>query len=189
MKLFTVPLLLSGFVFVGTISSTFAAEEAPSARETPAWFSSAHWKPASAKGVETTVEPVRIDERRALRIRYHFKETGGYYAAGYLHAGITSPAAELRFSVRTDTPGKVLVRLFDSDGEVIQYAFPVNTAGEWTDLRIELARGTTSFPNKKGAILNKKPDFPINGIAFGIEVSRGTMATGSLLLSDVEIVR
>lgn len=176
-------------IAVGSLWADTEASSAPPARETPSWFALPHWKPSSANGVESLVESVLIDDKRVLRLRYAFEASSGRHAGAYLYIGVRNAFEEMRLKVKSSTEGKVIVRLFDTDGEVVQYAIPVKMVGEWIDLRIELARPTGTFASQKGAILNKKADFPLKGIFFGLETPRGTVARGDLLLSDLELVR
>ncbi|MFA6961225.1 MAG: hypothetical protein WC205_10770 [Opitutaceae bacterium] len=181
-------LLLCAGLGVSLFAGPLLADTLPNS-EASLWFRSNYWAYTPAKGVDGTVEPVSIDGKSVLRLRYVFTPEGGRYSAAYLYLKSIDQFTELRFRVKSDMAGNVLVRLFDADGEALQYVVPVKKSAEWTDIRIEVARPTTTFATKAGVILNKKADFPATGVFFGLEVPKGTEASGDILYTEPELVR
>lgn len=177
--------LLAGLLSLAT-SSLHAAD---AIREMPTWVSNRYWQPASARSVVVRIEPVRIDDRAILRFRYELGEGSGNYAGGYLHTTVSAPFAELRLSARTTVAGTLTFRLYDAEGETIQYSVPLSASEKWIEIRIPIARPKTTFAEKKGIVVNGQADFPTTGIFFGIEFPKGDIVHGDLQITDVELVR
>jgi len=156
------------------------------------WFSSSvPWRFNSGRefpGATGSFAVTTAGSRPAGRLDYDFT-AGGRYVGALLFRKIDPAFAELRLRVKSTTPCKLIVRLFDADGEVFQYARPCPGTTGWTDYRIALSQSTLSFANGKGGVVDKKIDFPLRGLLLGVEVPKGSRLKGEALFSDIELVR
>lgn len=183
--------LIATLVLLGSFGSLRA--DAPQ-REFPRWLETAAWQLNLGKefpGATGAFDLVHVDDLPAARLTYDFTQGGRY--VGIFHYRRIGPAfTEMRIRYRATTPGRLIVRLFDANGEVFQYDRAYASVPEWVDYRIVLAQSTRSYAEGANGTADKKIDFPLRGILLGTglapDKSEGK-TQGEAFFSGIELIR
>lgn len=185
---FVRPRCLSLGLLLCLIAPFLAAQPSPSRRELLLLDPPQRWQfvpgaefPPGGKG---SIAVLREDGRAVGSLLHDFT-AGGTYVGALVRHEIPGGYSELRFSVRSEKPASIAIRLTDDTGQTHQTPFRYADTGAWQLFRLDLSRRA---PIKFGGEADGVVRYPVRSLTFVVE-RRGQDAPGEVRFADFVLLR